>query len=241
MEATQRKEAEAARDQAESSAYAYGIRQAQASINVNNVAAARKQLLEVPENLRGWEWGYLFKETFKCQLSLAYTGRIAVFSPDGRRILTASDNNTAKVWDAESGKELVTLEGHEGGVMNAVFSPDGRSIVTASDDHTAKVWDAESGKELRTLAGHTEPVIDVVFSSDGRRILTASEDLTAKVWDAESGKELRTLAGHTGQVRKAVFSPDGRRILPPTTYGQVWKTARCDAWLNDVTRAECWR
>ncbi|MGE0701937.1 MAG: toll/interleukin-1 receptor domain-containing protein, partial [Hyphomicrobiaceae bacterium] len=73
------------------------------------------------------------------------TVRIASFSPDGRRIVTASDDNTARVWDSESGNEIALLKAHTGTVRSASVSPDGRRIVTASDDNTARVWDSESG------------------------------------------------------------------------------------------------
>ncbi len=79
----------------------------------------------------------------------------ASFSPDGSRIVTASQDKTAKVWDAKSGAEVLTLKGHTGAVHSASFSPDGSRIVTGSDDKTAKVWDAKSGAEVLTLKGHT--------------------------------------------------------------------------------------
>ncbi len=77
------------------------------------------------------------------------------FSPDGQRIVTGSADQTAKVWDAASGKELLTLKGHGAQVRSVAFSPDGQRIVTGSRDQTAKVWDAASGKELLTLKGHS--------------------------------------------------------------------------------------
>ena len=79
----------------------------------------------------------------------------AAFSPDGSRIVTASRDKTAKVWDAKSGAEILTLKGHTDRVTSASFSPDGSRIVTASVDKTAKVWDAKSGAEVLTLKGHT--------------------------------------------------------------------------------------
>ena len=75
------------------------------------------------------------------------------FSPDGKRLVTASGDHTAKVWDAETGQDLLTLAGHSDAVNHAVFSPDGRRIATASDDGTAKVGDAETGQELLSLVG----------------------------------------------------------------------------------------
>jgi WD40 repeat protein/tetratricopeptide (TPR) repeat protein/archaellum biogenesis ATPase FlaH len=145
----------------------------------------------------------------------------ASFSPDGKRILTASSDNTARVWDV-SGKLLATLTGHTSYVISASFSPDGKRILTASSDNTARVWDV-SGKLLATLTGHTSRVNSASFSPDGKRILTASEDNTARVWDV-SGKLLATLTGHTSTVNSASFSPDGKRILTASedNTARVW-------------------
>ena len=146
----------------------------------------------------------------------------AAFSPDGRRILTASDDRTARIWDAATGAPLAVLAGHGGPVYAAVFSPDGRRIVTASEDGTARLWDGATGATLMVLAGHGGPVHAAAFSPDGRRIVTASEDRTARVWDAASGAQLAILSGHDGAVYDAAFAPDGRRIV--TASGD--KTAR---------------
>jgi WD40 repeat protein len=99
-----------------------------------------------------------------------------VFSPDGGRILTASHDNTARLWDGD-GKPLATLRGHTSWINSAVFSPAGDRILTASYDSTARLWDRDS-KALATLQGHTESVASAEFSPDGGRILTASDDNT---------------------------------------------------------------
>ncbi len=111
------------------------------------------------------------------------TVQSAAFSPDGKRIVTASVDNTARVWDAARGKVLATLEGHSSYVYSAAYSPDGKRIVTASRDETARVWDAASGKVLAVLEGHSHFVYSAAYSPDGKRIVTASADKTARVWE----------------------------------------------------------
>jgi WD40 repeat protein len=74
-----------------------------------------------------------------------------LFSPDGSRVITASGDKTAKIWDARNGAELLTLKGHTHYVHSASFSSDGSRIITASGDKTAKIWDAKTGAELLTL------------------------------------------------------------------------------------------
>jgi WD40 repeat protein len=149
------------------------------------------------------------------------------FSPDGARIVTASGDDTARVWDAASGRVLARLEGHEVNVTSAAFSPDGARIVTASWDDTARVWDAASGQTLTRLEGHENNVYSAAFSPDGSRIVTASRDDTARVWDAASGRELAGLEGHEGDVRSAAFSPDGSRIVTASwdDTARVWDAA----------------
>ena len=78
----------------------------------------------------------------------------AAFSPDGSRIVTASDDKTARVWTAASGTLLAELKGHTDVVASAAFSPDGSRIVTASEDKTARVWRADTGTLLAELKGH---------------------------------------------------------------------------------------
>ena len=80
----------------------------------------------------------------------------AAFSPDGSRIVTASADNTARLWDAKTGAAIATLSGHKDAVFSAVFSPDGSRVVTASEDKTARLWDAKTGAAIATLLGHTE-------------------------------------------------------------------------------------
>ena len=156
--------------------------------------------------------------------------RSVAFSPDGTRVLTAAYDNTARIWDALTGRQLVQLNGHTGPVRFAAFSRDGRKVVTASLDKTARVWDAGTGETTAVLAGHNDRVLGGAFSPDARLVVTASTDNTARVWNATTGAQLRLLGGHEGAVNSAVYSPNGRHILTASAD----KTARI--WDADSGR-----
>ena len=145
--------------------------------------------------------------------------------PDG--LSPEVGDKTAKVWEAASGRELLTLRGHSDAIWSVAFSPDGQRIATASDDGTARVWEAASGKELVKFKGHTASIRSVAFSPDGQRTVTGSYDQTAKVWEAASGHELLTLKGHTGFINSVAFSPDGQRIVTGSkdATAKVWEAA----------------
>jgi WD40 repeat protein len=149
--------------------------------------------------------------------------RSASFSADGRRVLTASDDGTAIVWDSKIRKPTVFLRGHTDILRSAVFSPDSRHVLTASDDKTARLWDADTGELISVpLVGHTDRIMSAIFSPDGQRIVTVSRDKTARLWNSETGREIAVMVGHEGSVLCVAFSRDGRRIAT----GSADQTAR---------------
>jgi len=172
------------------------------------------------------------------------------WSPDGKRLATGTGRlppsraeietlrahglsvnleknpfDVLKVWDAETGKELLALNGRDKLISSVAWSPDGRRLAGSSNG-TAKVWDARTGKELLTLSGNSNSVSSVAWSPDGKRLATWSSDNTAKVWDAQSGKQLRTLDVHSngayaGSVSSVAWSPDGRRLATASYEGKA--------------------
>jgi WD40 repeat protein len=117
----------------------------------------------------------------------------ASYSPDGERVVTASWDNTAIIWDARTGQKLLSLQGHTDWVLSASYSPDGERVVSASPDTTAIIWDARTGQKLLSLQGHTDWVLSASYSPDGERVVTASRGGSAWIWDASTGKQLAQL------------------------------------------------
>jgi len=178
-------------------------------------------LVKITQGVLDWGFALRFSDDHRKGHNDAV--RSAVYSPDGERIVTASLDKIAKVWDAKTGTELLTLTGHDGGVWSAIYNPDGERIVTAGGDKTAKVWDAKTGTELLTLTGHKGTVWSASYSPDGERIVTACiDDQTAKVWDAQTGTELLTLTGPDNYVVSSAYSPDGERIVT-ASYDKIAK------------------
>jgi len=136
-------------------------------------------------------------------------------SPDGHRIVSAGDDKTVRLWDADTGQPVgQPLTGHTDELRSVAFSPDGHRIVSGSRDETLRLWDADTGQPIgQPLTGHTDTVSEVAFSPDGHRIVSGSRDKTLRLWDAGTGKPIgQPLTGHSNAVYSVAFSPDGHRI-----------------------------
>jgi WD40 repeat protein len=144
--------------------------------------------------------------------------RTAVFSPDGRLVLTASDDKTARLWVVATGEPAGPGGGvlsHNEAVLFAAFSPDGSLVITGCDDNNAYVWDLSdlTTGEPRLLQGHTAAVTSTAISPDNRRAITGSQDGIAKLWDLAAGKEILSLKRHAAELTSVHFAPDGSSIL----------------------------
>jgi WD40 repeat protein/serine/threonine protein kinase len=146
----------------------------------------------------------------------------AHFSRDGRLVVTASRDHTARIWDTSTGKPVGSVLQHTGIVWQAIFSPDSRRVVTASEDGTARVWDADTGQPIARPLPHRGPVVSAVFSPNGKMVATASEDHTAQLWDAESGEVLAAPMAHGDAVCQLAFSPDSRLLATGGEDAKVW-------------------
>ncbi|HEX5749278.1 MAG TPA: CHAT domain-containing protein [Archangium sp.] len=192
--------------------------------------AALLVLLEVREPGRHLAWTQTALEVLQQPVASAvlrgHRGpvRAAALSPEGRWVVTASRDGTARLWRADGTGVPRVLEGHGGEVLAVAFSPDGRRVVTASADRTARVWTVEGRAAPELLAGHMGEVVAAAFSPDGQRVVTASRDGTARVWRADGTGIPVVLRGHEQAVVAASFDGTGERVVTASRDGtaRVW-------------------
>ncbi|KAJ7301120.1 hypothetical protein DFH08DRAFT_120895 [Mycena albidolilacea] len=152
-----------------------------------------------------------------------------VFSPDGTCIVSGSDDNTVRVWDAETQTKVgAPLEGHKNRVTSVAFSPDGTHIVSGSYDNTLRMWNTKTQTQIGApLEGHTSTVGSVAFSPDGTCIVSGSDDNTVRMWDTKTQTQIGApLEGHKSSVTSVAFSPDGTCIVSGSNDNTVrmWDT-----------------
>ncbi|KAG9075257.1 hypothetical protein FRC06_010189, partial [Ceratobasidium sp. 370] len=138
------------------------------------------------------------------------------YSPDGAYIVSGSNDNTIRIWDARTGQIVgQPLQGHANSVYSVAYSPDGAYIVSGSCDNTIRIWDARTGQSVgQPLQGHTDLVNSVAYSPDGAYIVSGSNDNTIRIWDARTGQSVgQPLQGHASWVNSVAYSPDGAYIV----------------------------
>jgi len=166
-------------------------------------------------------------------LSLAESIHSIAFSPDGNNLAAAGDDNTACIWNIDSGGKIDCLKSEKPMTMTAiVFSPDGQYLVTAGDDNTARIWEVSTGKEV-ACARHEAAVYCAVFSPDGKYLATAGEDNTTRIWKAASREEKEVAClKQKGGVYSIAFSPDGQYLAAASGDNTVLV---CDAAAHKET------
>ena len=179
----------------------------------NRLAAATDTALKI------WQW-----ETRR--LELIRFGHLSAvksvdYSPDGRRIISGSDDMTIRVWRTEPREDPPTLRGHTDMVRGVAVSGDGERIISGGRDSVVRVWNARSCSELMVLRGHSGWVEAVAVSSDGRRIVSGGFDRTVRIWDASSGALTTTLKGHGDAILCVGLSPNDRWIASGSMDGTI--------------------
>jgi WD40 repeat protein len=162
--------------------------------------------------------------TGRLQHVAAYLLHVA-FSPDSKRIVSASSDQTARIWDATSGEPLTAPMRHDAPVQCASFSPGGSMVVTASWDKTARIWDARSGHPVTLPLKHNDWVMYAAFGPDGRRIVTAGRDRAARMWHeraSERSVEHLTLLSEVYSGRR-IHTAGGLEQLSSAELESQWR------------------
>ena len=176
---------------------------------------------------------YRLAHAARLSLGFVHGGPVysVAFSPDGKTVLTGSDDNTARLWDAETGQFLrVAPFQHALRIRAVAISPDGQTVITGSADHTARLWDAATGEPQGNPLTHDDQVLSVAFSHDGTIILTGSSDNTARLWSVETGSPVTEPLQHDGMVYAVAFAPDDQTVLTGSHDGEVrrWNVSTGD-------------
>lgn len=166
--------------------------------------------------------------------------RCLCYSPEGRRIASGAgantlergnrpDDHTIRIWDAESGRHLRCLRGHDRRVMGLAFCPDGDRIVSGSRDSSIRIWSTEDGEERRPLRWDEGWITSVASVPGGRRVITGARDETLRTWDPTNGRQVDCLDGLNSQVWGTICSPDGGQIACALENGRV------EIWSADTS------
>lgn len=171
-------------------------------------------------------------EERKCIARLTSGGGF-VFSQDGTKG-ASNHGNLIQLWNVETGKRLLLLNGHTRSINAITFNPDDTILASGSRDHTVRIWDVKTGECLHTLEDHTNLIRQIIFSPDGTKLATCSWDKTIRLWDVRTGECLHTLEGHTDYVDLIIFNHDGTKLASSSLWSRDFTTR-----LWDVGTGRC--
>jgi WD40 repeat protein len=137
----------------------------------------------------------------------------------GERIVSASSDRTARIWQTVGGADPIILSGHTDIVACCAFSPDGRLIATGSHDQTVRIWSPAGGAPIQILEGHQDKVWDVAFSPDGSHLASASSDRTARLWSIASPGNPIVLSGHEDELSQVTWDREGAQVATASDDG----------------------
>jgi len=159
-----------------------------------------------------------------------HAGSISALVFDDERIISASWDDTVRIWDAKTGQQQTMLRGYGADVLAVALSPDHARIAVGGRANTVQVWDTRRNEKILDLEGHERDVLAVAFLPDGERIVSGSRDKTLRIWNATTGEQIDRLSGHHASVSALAVSPDGNRIVSGSRDGtiKIWNAQTGD-------------
>jgi WD40 repeat protein/tRNA A-37 threonylcarbamoyl transferase component Bud32 len=205
---------------------------------LRNLLDAWRPLGDEPDR-RGWEWYCLRGQIDQSDLTIFSTGgvvRAVCWGADGRRLASADQSSTVRVWDPDTGRQLSALATGIRDIRALTWSPDGRYLAVGGDaPPTIGLWDMQTGKKAASLTGHASGISSLTWSQDSRRLASGSKDGNVKVWDTSTFGELKNLEIGL-PVRTVAWSPTGTRLA--VSQGKDLRLFDTTTWEHRTTDIE---
>lgn len=245
-----RKEAEARREDAYSSALAARAQEVfekeNADLAIALAVEANDSRVTPPQQARRTLANVAYYTPGTRRLFRGHTDKVTsvAFSPAGNTVVSGSADKTVILWDIESGKEIRRFTGHTDSVNSVAFSPKGDSVLSGSADNSLILWNVKTGEQIHRFARHTESVNSIALSPDGITAASGSSDGTILLWNIDTGKMIRRLNGEPGDVINSVaFNPKRQQLVSGSLAPQddhkvcLWQIAqesapKCFSWIE---------